>query len=93
VRIPVENGIEGAEGLIEKTEITEGVYLASSLIKMEGNRAITSVLNVNETEVVVEIPAIKWEEYKTGGQENSEDYVRSLAPSAEKILGIENVKF
>jgi hypothetical protein len=26
------------------------------------------------------MPAIKWEGYKRGGQENSEDYVRSLAP-------------
>jgi hypothetical protein len=34
VRIPVENGVEGADGLIETTEITEGVYVASSLIRL-----------------------------------------------------------
>jgi hypothetical protein len=60
VRIPVENGVEGAEGIIEKTEITEGIYLASSLIKIESDQATTSILNTNEKDVVVEIPTIKW---------------------------------
>jgi hypothetical protein len=38
VRIPVENGAEGADGLIEKTEITRCVYLASCLIRIEGDQ-------------------------------------------------------
>jgi hypothetical protein len=46
--IPVENGVDGAEGITEKTELTEGVYLASSLIRVVNNQAITSILNTNE---------------------------------------------
>jgi hypothetical protein len=79
VRIPVEYGVEGADGLIEKTEITRGVYLASSLIRIDGEQTITSILNTNETDVVVEIPAIQWEEYKTGEEEGSQKYIGSVA--------------
>jgi hypothetical protein len=80
VRIPVENGVEGADGLIAKTELSEGVYLASSLIKIKGDQTITSVLNTNETDVVIEIPAIKWEEYKVEEREDSQKYVGLVTP-------------
>jgi hypothetical protein len=64
VKMPVENGVlvEGVEGIIEKTEITEGVYLASSLIKVIDNQAITSILNTRETDAVIRTPELRWEE-------------------------------
>jgi hypothetical protein len=46
VRIPVENGV-GADGITEETERTDGV----SLIKIEGNQAITGILHLNEEDV------------------------------------------
>jgi hypothetical protein len=78
VKIPMENGIEGEEGIIEKTEITEGVYLASSLIKVIDNQAITSILNTRETDVVIRIPEIRWEEYKVHEEEHFQISVGSL---------------
>jgi hypothetical protein len=86
VRIPVENGVEGADGLTDKTEITRGVYLASSLIRIEGDQTITSILNTNETDVGVEIPAIKSGEYKTGEEESSQKYIGSIAPIKREII-------
>lgn len=80
VRIPVLNGMEGAEVVLEKAKIAEGVYLASSLVKIENDHAITSVLNVNDAEVVVELPAMRWEECKIGISEDPEGDVRTLAP-------------
>jgi hypothetical protein len=69
VRIPVENGIKGAEGIVEKMEIAKGIYLASSLIMVTNGQAITSILNTNEKDVVIKIPEIKWENYKMQEEE------------------------
>jgi transposase InsO family protein len=77
-RIPVENGIEGAEGVIEKVELKEDVYLANALIKVTNNQAITSILNTTETEAEVEIPEVKWEEYQEPKEECFHSSVGSL---------------
>jgi hypothetical protein len=53
VKIPVENGVSCAEGIIEKLEIIYGVYLFSSLTMIEGNQARTSILNIIEVNVVL----------------------------------------
>jgi ethanolamine utilization protein EutQ (cupin superfamily) len=71
VNIPMENGVENAEGLIEKTETAESVNLASSLVKIEKSQALTSILNTNETDIVVEIPKVNWENYEAEKREDS----------------------
>jgi hypothetical protein len=86
VRIPVEDGVGNAEGVIEKTEIAERVYLASSLVKIEKGHAITSVLNTNDEDVVVEIPKVKWEKYAVEGEEDSQTFVGSISPVNSGIL-------
>jgi hypothetical protein len=100
VKIPVENGIEGAEGIVEKMELTKGVYLASSLITVTKGQAITSVLNTTEKEVVIEIPEIKWENYKVQEEEISslvgslatnQGNVRSQTQEVLRVLRLENL--
>jgi hypothetical protein len=62
--LQVEEGIDGTEGLIEKTEITDRVYLASSLTRIEDHQAITSILNNREADIVIDIPAVKWKKFR-----------------------------
>jgi hypothetical protein len=41
---------------------------------------------------VVEIPAIKWEEYETGEEEGSQKYIGSVAPIKGEEFRIEHTK-
>jgi hypothetical protein len=50
----VKKGRDDKEGIIGKSEIPE-VYLVSSLTRMNGNCAITSILTTKDGEVVTEI--------------------------------------
>jgi hypothetical protein len=47
VQVPVE-GEDGAEGIIDKMEIAEGIYVANSLTRIETNKLITSILNTRD---------------------------------------------
>jgi hypothetical protein len=78
MKIPVENAVDGAERITEKRELTKGVYLASSLIKVVNNQAITSILNTNNTEVVIEISQIRWENFDVHEGEGYQNFVGSL---------------
>jgi hypothetical protein len=79
-RLPVDKGTEGQEGLINKSEITNGVYLTSSLTKVRNNQVITSVLNTNDTEVVTEKPIVNLEEYEEKPEvRNPEGHLGSAA--------------
>jgi hypothetical protein len=81
VRLQVEEGIEGTEGLIKKTEITDGVYLASSLTRIEDHQAITSILNTRETDIVIDIPAVKWEKFRLENSgEDQPSYIGAVTP-------------
>jgi hypothetical protein len=87
VKLPVEKGKDGVEGLIDKVEIKEGIYVASSLIKIEGNMAITSILNTRDEEVVMEIPQVCWEKYPMGSTDEDTDtsYVGTVTPVEENF--------
>jgi len=51
VRLPVEGITRNDEGLTEKQEIREGVYLAGAITEVQGGYAITSNVNTtNETD-------------------------------------------
>jgi hypothetical protein len=82
VKVVVENGEEGAEGVIDKLEIAEGIYLASSLTKIKGNEIVTSILNTRETEAVVEVPTVKWEKYTPVDphREDQTPYMGAISP-------------
>lgn len=84
VKIPVKDGIEGAEGIVEKMEITRGVYLASSLITVTHNQAITSILNTTEKEMVIDIPELRWEKYEEQ-REDIPNLVGALAATQGKV--------
>ena len=47
------------EGLVEKTEIASGVYLAESLVKENNGHIITTILNTREQEVELPNPVVK----------------------------------
>jgi hypothetical protein len=50
VEVLVE-GEYGAEGIINKMEIAEGIYVANSLTRTKRNKAIASILNTRDEEV------------------------------------------
>jgi hypothetical protein len=77
----VENDIDSQEGIIDKSEIVNGVYLASSLTKVNGNYVVTSMLNTKEAEVLLEMPTLKLEIYDTEkfSERGPNEHVGSLA--------------
>jgi hypothetical protein len=81
VKLPIENGIDGQEGIIDKSEIADGVYLASSLARVSGNHVVTSVLNTNETEIILDMPVVKLEKYDAEKfrKGDSREYMGTLA--------------
>jgi hypothetical protein len=88
VELPVEEGEDGAEGIIDKLEKAQGIFVASSLKKVQGNKAITSILNTRDEEVIIVVPHVKWERYIPDGPdlENQTSYVGAIAP-AEPEMG------
>jgi len=59
VQLPVSAESRIGEGLVEKAEITSGVYLAESLIKVNNDHIITSILNTREQDVELPNPVVK----------------------------------
>ena len=59
VRLPVEGTTRTNEGLTEKQEIREGVYLAGAITKVQAGYAITSIANTTDETVELEEPVLK----------------------------------
>ena len=59
VQLPVSAGSHVREGLVVKAEITSGVYLAKSLVKVNNSHIITSILNTREQGVELPNPLVK----------------------------------
>jgi hypothetical protein len=58
------------EGLVERTELLEGVYLAESLVSVDKGYVITSVLNTREQGV--EIPSREVQVIELEGNDKEE---------------------
>ena len=58
VQLPVSVGSRIGDGLVERAEITSGVYMAKSLIKVS-NGHITSIVNTTEQDAQVPNPVVK----------------------------------
>jgi hypothetical protein len=54
----VSAGSRIEDGLVEKAEITSGVYLAESLVKVNSGHIITSILNTREQAVELPKPVV-----------------------------------
>jgi hypothetical protein len=59
VQLPVSAGSHIREGLVVKAEITSGVYLAKSLVKVNNSHIITSILNTRQQGVELPNPLVK----------------------------------
>lgn len=53
-------------GLISKSELLPGVYLASSLTREVNGGCVTSIINTTETDVTVELPCVDLEDLDSG---------------------------
>jgi hypothetical protein len=60
VRLPRKHR---AEGLIDKLETAEGIYMTSSVARVKGNKAITRNLNKRNEEVAMASPGVKRKKY------------------------------
>jgi hypothetical protein len=54
VKLPVEGATKLGEGLTEKEEIQEGVYLAGAITKVQAGCAISSIVNTTDEKVETE---------------------------------------
>ena len=59
VRLPVKVGTHVTEGLVSKLELLMGVYMADSLVKVNSDHVITSVLNTREEEIEIPTPEVQ----------------------------------
>jgi hypothetical protein len=59
VRLPVSTESHVKEGLVEKSELLTGVYLADSLVKVNNGHVITSVLNTREQDIKISNPKVQ----------------------------------
>jgi len=59
VHLPVSAGSRIGQGLVERAEITSGLYLTESLFKVNTGHIITSILNTREQDVEVPNPVVK----------------------------------
>ena len=66
VRLPVKGGTHVREGVTEKLQIQEGIYLAGAITKVERGYAITSIANTTNDEVEIDEPVLELEEIETG---------------------------
>jgi hypothetical protein len=81
VRLPVQNGRDGQEGLIEKSMLSEGIYLANSVSKVTGDQVITSILNIKDEDVTIDRPTIELKELdgEEFRREDPEEYIGAAA--------------
>jgi hypothetical protein len=66
VTLPVEGITESDEGLTERRELQEGVYMAGAITKVRSGFAITSIVNTNENMVEIEAPVLRVVEIEPG---------------------------
>lgn len=66
VRLPVEGTTRTKEGLTEKQEIREEVYLAGAITKVQAGYAITSIVNTTDEAVEIEEPMLRVREVEPG---------------------------
>jgi hypothetical protein len=66
VRLPVKGGTTISEGITEKREIQEGIYLAGAVTKVQGGYAITSIANTTSGEVEIDEPVLELTETEPG---------------------------
>jgi hypothetical protein len=66
VRLPVEGTTRTDEGLTEKQEIQEGVYLAGAMTKVQAGYAITSIVNTTNEAMEIDEPVLKVTEIEPG---------------------------
>ena len=59
VKLPVREGTTFSEGLVERRELSPGVYLARSLVKVEKEYVLTSVLNTKERGTEMQKPIVE----------------------------------
>jgi hypothetical protein len=59
VKIPVDAEDNQREGLLEKCELKNGVFVATSLTTVKNGYVLTSILNTNEQEVKIPEPKLK----------------------------------
>jgi hypothetical protein len=72
VRLPVKEGTHICEGITEKREIQEGVYLAAAITKAQESYAITSIANTN-SDVEIDEPVLEVAEIERGTEVHPQD--------------------
>lgn len=63
VKLPVTAGSTVREGLVEKREIQEGVYMAGCLARVADGHVVISILNTRDEEMKIVAPVVSVEEY------------------------------
>ena len=94
VRLPVTKESPVDEGLMERTELLAGVYLAESLVRVNDGYVITSILNTKEQDVEilsreVQVTSLKnndQEVAQIGLTERHEDRGNQSNTRAEKVV-------
>jgi len=66
VRLPVKGGTTISEGITDKQEIQEGIYLAGAMTKVQGGYEITSIANTTSGEVEIDEPVLEMTEIEPG---------------------------
>jgi hypothetical protein len=68
VKLPVAIGTSITDGLLERKEILEGLYMAGFLTKVVDGHVLTSMLNTRDEEVEVEEQVAELEEIVENGE-------------------------
>ena len=95
VRLPVKVGTHVTEDLVGKLELLTGVYLADSLVKVNSDHVITSVLNTREQEIEIPTPEVQLTQLRDsdtdeaallGFTEQDEDRVDQGISRGERVI-------
>ena len=88
VKLPVKDGTRIQEGVTEKQEIQEGVYLAGAMTRVQAGYAISSIANTNSEEVEIDEPVLEVTEIVSGTEDCPHDATVSdkQLTRAEEVL-------
>jgi hypothetical protein len=88
VKLPVKGGTTISEGITEKQEIQEGIYLAGVMTEVQGGYVITSIANTTSGEVEMDEPVLEMTEIEPGtGEPFQEETVGDRPPNrAQEVL-------
>jgi hypothetical protein len=88
VRLPVKGQTRIREGITEKQEILEGVYLAGAMTRVQEGYAITSILNAHSEEVEIDEPVLEVTDVEPGnvGDPGESDDSNRYRDRAERVL-------